>query len=323
MSTDAFAADGVTVVTPKQTEIVAGVGLTVEPGHILGLVGETGAGKTVAVRAMLGLLPRGLKATGRVRFPGEDWIDLSEPGHAARHLGRTAGLMLQNPVSSFDPLQRIGRQLVEAVVHNGIMSKPAATRRAAELCSYLGLGDAKRIFRLYPHELSGGMAQRVALALTLMPQPTLLAVDEPTSALDANLRLDALKLLRSVAQESRMATLLISHDLGLVSHFCDNIAVLYAGHLVETGPAGDVLRCPAHPYTRRLISSSLRLSLPARKALQIAPGELAQPGSWPTGCLFHPRCLEAQPLCRAEQPSFMVRGDRGAACHFARLEKGA
>jgi oligopeptide/dipeptide ABC transporter ATP-binding protein len=323
MSTNAFAAEGVTVVTSSGTEIVGDVGLTVEPGQILGLVGETGAGKTVAVRTMLGLVPRGLKATGRVRFPGEEWIELSEPKRAASHLGRTAGLMLQNPVSSFDPLQRVGRQLVEAVVSNGIMAKSAATKRAAELCGQLGLGDAQDVFRLYPHELSGGMGQRVALALTLMPRPTLLAVDEPTSALDANLRVDALKLLRSVAQDNDTATLLISHDLGLVSHFCDDIAVLYAGHVVEAGPAGQVLRSPAHPYTRMLISSSLHLSLPARKALRVAPGELAQPGNWPTGCYFHPRCPDAQAVCRAEQPAFTSAEDRGAACHFARLDKGA
>jgi oligopeptide/dipeptide ABC transporter ATP-binding protein len=323
MSANAFTAEDVTVVTPNLTEVVSGVGLTVEPGEILGVVGETGAGKTLSVRAMLGLLPRGLKATGRVRFPGGNWIDLSEPGRVARHLGRAAGLMLQNPVSSFDPLQRVGRQLVEAVVGTGMMSRSAATTRAAELCSYLGLEDVGEIFRLYPHELSGGMAQRVALALTLMPRPTVLAVDEPTSALDASLRVDALKLLRSVAQDNDTATLLISHDLGLVSHFCDDILVLYGGHVVEAGSARKVLRSPAHPYTRTLISSSLHLSLPARKVLPVAAGELAQPTSWPAGCHFHPRCPDAEDVCSTERPDFRSTAGGGVACHFARLDEGA
>lgn len=314
--TTAFEAREVSVQTADGAALVADVDLAVQPGELLGVLGETGAGKTVTARAMLGLVPRGLCATGQVRFGSGEWLSLEQPRRVAGHLGREAGLMLQNPMGAFDPVQRIGPQLVEAVVRNGLMTKESATQRAAQLCQHLGLGDTEAIFKLYPHELSGGMSQRVALALTLMPRPQLVVVDEPTSALDANLRVDALRLLQSVARESDTAMVLISHDLGLVSRFCDRIAVLYAGHLAEQGPTATVLRRPAHPYTRALIGCSLDLARPKRVSLPTVGGEPPLPGNWPAGCFFQPRCPRAQDRCRDERPAPVATGGATVACHF-------
>ena len=191
------------------------------------------------------------------------------------------------------------------------------------LCQRLGLGGWDAVERLYPHQLSGGMSQRLALAMTIMPAPLVLVVDEPTSALDANLRVDALRLLRSLADQSGTAVMLISHDLGLVSRFCDDIVVLYAGHVAEAGPTAQVLGAPAHPYTRSLIECSLRLDRDRRLTLPVVPGEPPSPGTWPTGCYFHPRCPMAQDRCREERPGVTSELGRAVACHFALLEVDA
>jgi oligopeptide/dipeptide ABC transporter ATP-binding protein len=228
--------------------------------------------------------------------------------------------MLQNPAVAFDPMQRVGRQLVESVVRKRLMTSREATCRARELCEYLGLSDPDELFQLYPHELSGGMAQRLALAQTLMPKPRLLVVDEPTSALDANLRIEALRLLRSIAEEAGMAALLVSHDLGLVSRYCDSIAIIYAGRLIEYGPMTTVIECPTHPYTATLLSCALTLSRPSRDRLPVVLGEPPSPGNWPRGCSFHPRCPDVQDRCRTERPAFTNEPDGGYACHYPRRE---
>ncbi|WP_031466003.1 ABC transporter ATP-binding protein [Sciscionella sediminilitoris] len=318
--TEALGVQDLTVLTNAGTRIVTEVNLSVRAGELLGLLGETGAGKTMTARAILGLQPRALHATGRVRFGGGEWLSLAQRGELARHRGRTAGLMLQNPMGAFDPIKRIGPQLIEAVVHNGIMTRERAITRARSLCHHLGLEETDSVFRLYPHQLSGGMSQRVALALTLMPAPKVLLVDEPTSALDANLRVEALNLVRSVAREDGTAIVLISHDLGLVSRFCDSIAVLYAGRLAEYGPTADILGAPAHPYTSTLISCSLGLDSPRRTALPTVGGEPPLPGQLPNGCCFHPRCPEVRERCALEQPEFIAGPERGVACHFATQE---
>jgi oligopeptide/dipeptide ABC transporter ATP-binding protein len=320
MGEPAVVVEDLGVETSAGVTVVSGVTLVVPAGGMLGLLGETGAGKTITARAMLGLLPRGLRASGRVRFGDGDWLDLAKPATIASLLGRHAGLMLQDPASAFDPLQRIGPQLVESVVRNRLMSRADASARAEDLCDKLSLPDAGSLFRLFPHELSGGMIQRVALAMTLMPAPELLVVDEPTSALDANLRVDALRMLRDIAREVNTGMLVISHDLGLVSHFCDELGILYAGHLAELGRTDTVLRRPAHPYTRTLVSCSLTLGSGNRVLLPTVGGEPPLPGSWPTGCYFHPRCPDVQDRCRTTTPTYTTTAIRGAACHFADLE---
>ncbi|UWZ34826.1 ABC transporter ATP-binding protein [Dactylosporangium roseum] len=307
------------VTTQLGVELVGGVDLSIDRGELFGLVGETGAGKTMTARAAMGMLPRGVRATGQVRFGEREWLSLDSPA-VARHLGRTVGLMLQNPVAAFDPVMRVGRQLIESVVRSGAMPRRDAVRRADELCHQLGLGGWDAVEKLYPHQLSGGMSQRLALVMSIMPGPEVLVVDEPTSALDANLRVEALRLLRSLTDESHMAVLLISHDLGLLSRFCDSVAVLYAGHVAEAGPTAKVLGAPAHPYTRSLIQCSLRLDQGRRQKLPVVPGEPPTPGSWPAGCHFNPRCPAVQDRCRTERPVLRSDAGRAVACHFAELE---
>ncbi|OXM60517.1 MULTISPECIES: ABC transporter ATP-binding protein [Amycolatopsis] len=320
MTAPALQVQDLEILAPSGTKLVSGVSFQVFPGHLLGLLGETGAGKTLTARAVLGLLPKTLRASGKVSFDGHTWYSLGEPDQIAQHLGTSTGLMLQNPAAAFDPMQRIGRQLVESVVHKRLMTRQEGTHRARELCEYLGLSDTDELFQLYPHELSGGMAQRLALALTLMPRPRLLVVDEPTSALDANLRIEALKLLRSISEEAGMAALLVSHDLGLVSSFCDSVAIIYAGRLVEYGPMTTVIDRPAHPYTATLLSCELTLDRPSRSRLPVILGEPPSPGNWPRGCSFHPRCPDAQERCAIERPLFTNEPDGGYACHYPRRE---
>ncbi|GAB3588587.1 ABC transporter ATP-binding protein [Amycolatopsis endophytica] len=320
MTSPALQVQDLEIVTPNGTRLVSGMTFEVSAGHLLGLLGETGAGKTLTARAVLGLLPRTLRASGKVSFDGRTWHALDHPEEVTHLLGTSTGLMLQNPAAAFDPMHRVGRQLIESVVHKRLMTRREATYRARELCEYLGLSDTDELFQLYPHELSGGMAQRLALALTLMPRPKLIVVDEPTSALDANLRVEALRLLRSIAEESGMAALLVSHDLGLVSRYCDSIAIVYAGRLVEYGSMTAVISAPTHPYTATLLNCGLTLDRPSRIRLPVIAGEPPSPGNWPSGCSFHPRCPDAQDHCGDERPLLTNDHDRGYACHHPRRE---
>ncbi|HVV11192.1 ABC transporter ATP-binding protein [Amycolatopsis sp.] len=316
MTDIALKVENLTVTTARSAELISGVDLTLYQGQLLGLVGETGAGKTLTARAALGLLPRGLQGSGQLQYSDGAILDVSDSEQLARRLGTTAGLMFQNPVGMFDPLQRIGAQLVEAVVSNGLMSKTAAEVRARMLCEDLGLGNGDTLFRRYPHELSGGMCQRAALALTLMPELRLLVIDEPTSALDGQNRVAALRLLQRIARDHDVGILLISHDLNLVSRFCDRLVVMYAGRVAEQGVTTDVLGAPAHPYTATLLSCSLSLDRGKRQKLPTVFGEPPLAGEWPSGCHFHPRCGRATEKCAAEGPALMEIGRREVACHF-------
>ncbi|WP_236789754.1 ABC transporter ATP-binding protein [Amycolatopsis sp. GM8] len=320
--TKALCVQDLSITTARNLSIVESVSFSVETGRVVGILGETGAGKTVTARAALGMLPRGLRARGQIRLGGGDWADAADSKALTQHLGGYSGLMLQNPAGSFDPLQKIGSQMIESVVRNRIMSKRVALARAGSLLDQLGLPDADSIFAKYPHQLSGGMSQRVALALTLMPRPQLLVVDEPTSALDANLRIEALRLLRSLVLDSGTSVVLISHDLGLVSRFCDEIVVMYAGRVVEAGPTEAVLSHSAHPYTRSLTACTVRFDRSSRSVLPTIGGEPPLPGEWPTGCHFHPRCPEVLDICSGRLPVFEECSgpDHGAACHRIRQE---
>jgi oligopeptide/dipeptide ABC transporter ATP-binding protein len=184
------------------------------------------------------------------------------------------------------------------------------------LCHKLGLPDTESIFDKYPHELSGGMIQRAALVLTLMPSPQLIVVDEPTSALDAHLRVEALRLLKAITVEDGTSIILISHDLGMVSHFSDRVAILYSGHLVEFGATRDVIGKPSHPYTEMLLSSSLSMDKPSRTLLPIVAGEPPMPGAWPSGCYFHTRCPRAEDRCESDRPALIHHKDRKVSCHY-------
>jgi oligopeptide/dipeptide ABC transporter ATP-binding protein len=306
------------------TTLIDGAELSVAAGDIVGVVGETGAGKTVTMRALLGLLPPRVTASGSLRVGDGPQIDLADVRAVRALLGRETSVVLQNPVGTLDPLLRVGRQLVEGVVRKRGVDRASATDRALRLLAEMGFVDAEAVLRLHPHQLSGGMAQRVAIAMGMMPQPRLLVLDEPTSALDANVRVEVLKLFRTVAREEGTAVFLVSHDLGLVSHFCDAVAVMYAGRVVERGATETVLSSPEHPYTAALLECSATLGGTPHEPLPAIPGAPPAPGHWPSGCVFEPRCPLAFDRCRAERPALASALDRqDAACHLATTEAAA
>jgi oligopeptide/dipeptide ABC transporter ATP-binding protein len=322
MSGVVFAMEDVAVSTAAGNKpsvpLVDGVTLKLRAGEIVGIVGETGAGKTLTMRAILGLLPTGVRATGRARV-GETTVALGDLRALRRWLGRETSVVLQNPVGMLDPLIRVGDQLIEGVVRLRLASKDAAVQRATELLADMGFEDPAIVQRLYPHQLSGGMAQRVATAMGLMPRPRVLVLDEPTSALDANVRVEVMQLFRRIAQNEGTGAFLVSHDLGVISHFCDRIAVMYAGRVVECGPTADVLAHPAHPYTQALLACSVALDAPARQRLAIIRGTPPAPGKWPSGCPYRERCLMAQDVCTEVRPPLDGSASHPAACHFAGL----
>jgi oligopeptide/dipeptide ABC transporter ATP-binding protein len=287
----------------------------------MGIVGETGAGKTMTVRSLLGLLPPGVRSSGELRLDGRPPRPLDDHDRLREIRGAGIGIILQNPVGMFDPLKRMRVQLVEGVVRRRMLSEREALARAHELLVHLGFADPDAALRLYPHQVSGGMGQRLAIAMTLMPRPRVIVADEPTSALDANLRVDALRLLRRVGAEEDAAIVLVSHDLGLVSNFCDSLAVMYAGRVVESGPTARVLRHPEHPYTRALAACSTSIDAPRRQPLAVIPGTAPAPQDWPDGCLFAPRCPLAFERCTAERPVLRWVSGEAAACHLAFPER--
>lgn len=312
--------DGLSVATWKGgtwLPLVAEVSLPLSASDVVALVGETGAGKTLAMKAVAGLLPRGVRASGRLLVAGKDPVDLSKRDARRRRLGRDVGFVLQNPMGAFDPLVRVGPQLTEGVLVHKMMRPSAARKRAIRLLDALGIRDPEEVVTLYPHQLSGGMSQRAAIAMAMMPSPPLLIADEPTSALDANVRIDVLRVLREVAAEEGSAVVVVTHDLSLVSRLCDWIAVMYAGRIVESGLTRDVLAAPQHPYTSALSACVPTLATPPRTRLPAIEGSPPAPGAWPPACSFEPRCPAAVGVCARERPNLLSCGDRRAACHFA------
>jgi len=296
-------------------ELVHGIDLAVAAGAVCGVVGETGAGKTLTMRAVLGLLPRGLESSGAIELGGQR-VDLATPAIARRALlGRELALVPQNPAAMLDPVVRVGDQLVEGVVRRRMSTPAEARSRALELLSQVGFRDPERIVRLHPHQLSGGMSQRVGIAMALVPRPRVLIVDEPTSALDAHLRIEILSLIRTIARAERTAVVLVSHDLGLVARFCDTVAVLYAGTIVESGPAAAVIERPRHPYAVALRAVAPRLTATRRARLTTIPGVPPTPDSIGAGCPFAPRCPRVEPLCRELRPALAGPPQQPAACH--------
>jgi oligopeptide/dipeptide ABC transporter ATP-binding protein len=301
------------------TLLVDGVSLSASRGEIVGVVGETGAGKTLTMRALLGLLPGAVAATGTVAL-GDERAALDDVAAVRAWLGLRTSVVLQNPVGMLDPMLRVGRQLVEGVVRREIMREPEARWRARELLAAMGFEDTARVQRLYPHELSGGMAQRIVTAIGMMPRPEVLVLDEPTSALDANVRVEVLRLFRRIAVEEGTAVFLVSHDLGVVSHFCDAVAVMYAGRIVERGSTAQIVGAPSHPYTTALLESSSTLTAERRRPVATIGGAPPRPGQWPHGCVFAPRCPRRAALCDAERPQLVPRHERPVACHYPSAE---
>ncbi len=289
---------------------VDGASFTIEPGEVLGVIGESGAGKSLTGAAVIGLLPAGARmSAGRILLDGERIDDLHEEDWEDLR-GKRISAMFQDPATALDPLRCIGAQLNETLNAHHPMIEKVRRERVGDWLDAVGLPRER--MRAYPHELSGGMRQRLALALALCPAPELLVADEPTTALDAPLRVQVAALMRRLAGRQRTAVLLISHDLHTVAAAADRVAVMYAGRIVESGPAEAVLRAPAHPYTAALLAGLPGVG-PRRARLPAIPGAMPLPGTRPDGCAFHPRCARVAPRCRREAPT-LAPGT--AACFY-------
>ena len=299
---------------------VDGVSLSVQRGRTLGIVGESGCGKSVLSLSVMRLLPpNGRIATGRVLLEGTDLATLSRD--AMRQVrGARVAMIFQEPMTSLNPVHTIGYQIVEALrVHT---SHPSAEirNRAIEALRRVRIPAPERRFDEYPHQLSGGMRQRVMIAMALSCEPLLLIADEPTTALDVTVQAEILDLLRTLQAETGMAIILITHDLGVVAEMADEVAVMYAGRVVEHAPAEQIFADPQHPYTLGLLSSIPRLDSDAALLPAIA-GRVPAPHALPAGCRFNPRCVFAADRCRAEAPVLRALDDRHAvACHLAPVE---
>lgn len=295
--------------------ILDGVSIDVRSGSTTALIGESGSGKSILGSAVIGLLPDTMTASGEVSFEGRQVLGL--PERRRRELrGRGIAMVFQDPLAALNPSQRVGRQVGELLRRRG--ARGAALRRSViHLLDRVGIPRPDERAKAFPHQLSGGLRQRVVIAMALSGEPRLLIADEPTTALDVTVQKRILDLLADMQREDGVAMLFISHDLRVVSHVADDVVVLYAGRVAESGPAREVLAKPLHPYTRALARSVPSVSSASAVADPI-PGTAASPAARPSGCAFHPRCPLAREICAREipQPRELAPGRR-TACHFA------
>ena len=291
------------------------VSFTVRRGETLGLVGESGSGKSVTAFSLIQLVASpGRVTAGRVFFGGRDLLSLSDDELCGVR-GAGIGVVFQEPMAALNPIMRIGAHIVEALEVHGLARGAEARARALDLLRAVQLSDPERQIDSYPHELSGGMRQRAMLAIALACRPPLLIADEPTTALDVTVQAAMLDLLRSLQREWGLGLLLISHDFGVIAEMADRVAVMYAGRIVEQGPVRDVLRAPAHPYTRGLIDS-MPGGTPGQR-LRAIDGTVPSPDARPAGCAFAPRCRDARPGCAEVRPrEAALTETRRVTCHL-------
>jgi peptide/nickel transport system permease protein len=297
-------------------DLVTGVSFTLREGTVLGLVGESGCGKTMTARSLMGLLPDGVSVSGgSIRWQGRELVGLSEKELTAVR-GREIAMISQEPMVALDPMFSIAYQLVGPIRRFRGVGRAEARTIAAELLRNVGIVDAERVLKSYPHQLSGGMAQRVCIALALTGQPKLLVADEPTTALDVTVQAEILSLLRALVRDTGLSVVIVSHDLGVVADICDDVAVMYAGAVVESGTAAAVLDDAAHPYTMALLGANPHVpeGEPVPVRLASIPGTVPPPGSWPTGCRFASRCQFAQDKCTAPFPALPAHGSGSVLC---------
>ena len=283
------------------------------PGEVLGVVGESGAGKSMTGNAVIGLLePPGRIAGGQVLLKGER-IDNLSPDAMRRIRGKRIGMVFQDPLTSLDPLYRIGDQLTETMQTHARMSRSQARERALALLSEVGIPAPETRIDNYPHQFSGGMRQRVVLALALATNPELVIADEPTTALDVSVQAQIIALLKRLCRQHGAAVMLITHDMGVIAETADRVAVMYAGRLAEIGPVRDVVKSPYHPYTKGLMGSIPKLDAHSDRLVQI-PGSMPRLTSIPPGCPFNPRCPHAFARCVIERPVLLPLNRSQAAC---------
>ena len=297
---------------------VDGVSFSVRKGEILGLVGESGCGKSTLGRALLGLLPAGSKMDGELRFRGRDLLSLPKKKMFEMR-GDELGMIFQEPLTRLNPLMRISEHFEETVrTHEKGIGKKEVERRSLEVLRRMGIPPTR--YRSYPHEFSGGMRQRLMIALALVLRPSFVVADEPSTALDVLVEAQIIKILHDLRREFDTSLLLIMYNLGIIAEACDRVAVMYAGEIVEIGDAREVFSAPQHPYTRELLRSTISLSTTGLNFIPGAPPDLVDP---PPGCHFHPRCPDAMDICRSQHPVSreMPNGTR-TQCWAADLRAG-
>ncbi len=303
-----------------EVEAVNGLTLAIRPGERVGIVGESGSGKSQVFMASMGLLAANGRAEGSVRFRGEDML-----GAPIERLNRIRGsrmaMIFQDPMTSLTPHMRIGRQLAEVLIHHQNMSESAARARALEMLEMVQVPEPARRLRQYPHELSGGLRQRVMIAMALLCEPDLLIADEPTTALDVTVQAQILDLMKDLRGRLNSAVILITHDLGVIAGLCDRVIVMYAGRIVEEGPVEDIFHAPRHPYTLGLLRSMPRLDMVGEGRLATIPGQPPNLQRLPAGCAFRPRCEWALERCTRERPGLRrIAPNRFVTCFLDTLE---
>jgi peptide/nickel transport system ATP-binding protein len=300
------------------------VSFDIAPGEVLGVVGESGAGKSITGAAIIGLLePPGRIAGGEIRLSGRR-IDNLEPAQMRRVRGKEVGAIFQDPLTSLNPLYTVGRQLVETIQTHLDLTASQARTRAVDLLKSTGIPAAEERIDHYPHQFSGGMRQRVVIALALAAEPRLIVADEPTTALDVSIQAQIIALIKRLCREHGTSVMLVTHDMGVIAETADRVAVMYAGRIAEIGPVADVIHRPKHPYTVGLMGSIPTVGQDRERLAQI-DGSMPRLNAIPKGCAFNPRCPKVFATCRERRPDLMAAGTSLAACwlHDASVAKEA
>ena len=295
---------------------IDGISFDIAPGEILGVVGESGAGKSLTGASIIGLLePPGRIASGEVLLEGQRIDNLTND--QLRHIrGRQIGAIFQDPLTSLNPLYSVGKQLTETIQAHLPVSNAQARKRAIDLLKDTGIPAAEQRIDHYPHQFSGGMRQRVVIALALAAEPKLIVADEPTTALDVSIQAQIISLLKNICKSRGAAVMLITHDMGVIAETCDRVAVMYAGRIVEIGPVHEVINQPAHPYTAGLMASIPDITQD-REYLNQIDGAMPRLNAIPAGCAFNPRCPKVFDRCKFERPELVNAGATRAACWLA------
>ena len=299
----------------KTVKAVSGVSLSVKPREVVALLGESGSGKSVTMRSLLRLHPRGTLIEGGMTIDGRDVLGLSNRALADLR-GAVVSMVFQEPRLALDPVYTVGRQIEETIMRHEKVSRSVAAARALALFQKVRIPSPERRLANYPHEMSGGMLQRAMIAMALACNPKVLLADEPTTALDATVQIQILLLIRELQREYGLSVIFVTHDIGVAAEVADRIAVMYAGRIVEEGLVGDIIRNPRHPYTKGLLGARVELA-DGRDRLITIPGAPPDLAAMPPGCAFAPRCTQVKDLCRTQVPPLApLSGRAGVACLF-------